>query len=244
METKIFKSKYSKLYASERNRKSIYFNVNQQIVFDSNINATSLRVFLSVWSNRDGYSLNQKDLAKKLKMDPATFNRNLSKLAEFGYVYKCLYSDANNNNFNGKKYNYFFCDVGRAEDYYNVLLNFGIIDEKGTIRKNIERFSISDFKEFEARNEIVNLHQVNKWAENYINNQKLTIDTDIRDSILEKIKLLVHGLFETLNFAEKSLHFKGFTKDEITKTKAHARFHLTKEMIEINIDELIKKSKS
>jgi predicted transcriptional regulator len=244
METKIFKSKYSKLSASSRNRKSIYFNVNKQIVFDANINATSLRVFLSVWSNRDGYSLNQKDLAKRLKMDPSTFNRHLSKLSDYGYVYKCLYSDANNDKFSAKKYNYFFCDVGRANDYYNALLHFGFIDEKGTIKKNIERFSITDFEDFETRKQNVNVHQVNKWAEDYINTQKLTIDTDIRDSILEKIKLLVHDLFETLNFAEKSLHFKSFTKDEITKTKAHARFNLSKEMIERNIDELIKKSKS
>lgn len=241
METKIFKSNISKFYSSRKKKDNIYFHVNQQIVFDNRVTSSSLRVFLSIWANKNGYPLKQKSLAVELNMNPSTFNRHLSKLSEFGYVYKCVYSDANNASFSDKKYNYFFCDVGRAEDYYHILLAFGIIDEKATIRKNINRFSLSDFEEFETRKDRINLKQVNKWAEDYLLRQKSKVDLDGIDFILEQINVLNNEFYNISNLPNKSLHFQDFLKEEIKLTKANARYNLTKDKVEKNIDDLISK---
>jgi predicted transcriptional regulator len=101
-------------------------------IFQDDYELTSLefRIFSMIWRSKNYNQLKQTEIAEKLNIDRRSVARCLSEksnLIKNGYVYRIEYCK--------NKYNYYFCDEGRAKEYYLELVESGIINERGTIKK-------------------------------------------------------------------------------------------------------------
>jgi hypothetical protein len=138
-----------------------------------------------------------------------------------------------------KKYNYFFCDEGRAEDYYILLVSLGFITPQGKIIKKLEKVSDEMFLNYEKfKNGQINLEALNMASIKYIRDKDLC--QEIKEKIQEKIIVMNNENYSFYNGAHKNLLYEGWTRDEIKKMKTLAHWELlfenVKEIIDIFIN--------
>ncbi len=233
MKLKIFKSKFGQIKIKRK-----FLFVSQKIISDKSVNAGALRVFLAIWANREGFELNQMKIGEKIGMTGQTVNRHLRTLSDNGYVYRCLYSQSDSELNGNKKYNYFFCDEGRAEDYYNLLVSLGFINTQGKIIKKLEKLSDEMLLNYEKRkNEQINLEVLNISSIKYINDKDIC--QEIKDKVQEKIIVMNNENYSNYINTHKNLLYEGWTKDDIEKMKTLALWRLLFPNVKETIDILI-----
>ncbi len=206
--------------------KKDYTKISNIIRRDKRILPQYKFVFWDIWSQKEGCKLNFTKIANEGGYNLDVLKRAIKQFEEFNYVYRALYSSSTDSAGRiNNKYNYYFCDEGRAKEYYLELVESGIINERGTIKK----------RQVEETSDL--LQSIKNKAVTYIETKNLN-PIDIV-GISDKVEKYIEENYNTAYVQE----FKELTYTDSKSIKDSSHRKLKEKNIEKYIDDLIKTNK-